>query len=902
MKKRILSLLLAALLLLSLLPAASLPARAETPAAPHETLSPPLRDSDNVVSGTCGAEGDNLTWQFDRDTGALVISGVGEMMPGTYANYSSNLPWAIYDWKIKTVVIENGVTTLSAYAFKNCYGLVSVSFPESLTSIGEQAFYSCFNLHTLLLPEGLTSIGESAFDTCSELQTVILPEGLTSVGTQAFRSCNRLETLVIPASLTSPSANAFQYCIVSNIYFGGSGAAWSSLCASQSGFHNTYLHLNTTDWETHWNVEVFTAPTCTSDGSGWMSCSCDYSHDTIFPALGHDFEEGFCVHCGDPGVQGICGEEGDNLLWDLDFSTGVLTITGSGTMMPPEHFYATDWSTFQSGMPWEAYVDQTCALVLKAEELQIGDYAFFGNCFDYVVLPASCWIEQNTFFNTSIGQIYFDGSIEGWNSPIYYYIGEDDIEYPFSFASVLSGVSMIHLESTGPEGHWTAVNTAPTCVTDGVVGQTCPCGYIDAEITPALGHDFVDGVCTRCGWLEEEELWGFCGDEGENLTWRLDPGTGVLTISGSGAMAAPQDNHVFDWFNEDYDPATDPYWDPCYDAANRYSMPWSGYEDLIRAVIFEAGVSELSSFSFANFTELDWIAFASPNLYVNEKPFLNCCIQDLLLCFDNNVLDDMGWWPTDEYGLNLIVEHTHFSVNDPKTHWTEVSRAPSCTAVGYSALACTCGYLTQYQELPALGHDFVEGVCTRCGQTDYEADGAELPWGDVAPTAYYAAPVAWAVNNGVAAGTSEDSFSPDENCSRAQLMTFLWRAAGCPEPVFEDCPFTDVPADAYYTKAVLWAVEQGITSGTSDTSFSPKQVCTRAQTVSFLWRAEGSPAPASGDLPFTDLVSGAYYYKAVKWAAQQGIVSGVSETSFAPNQACTRGQAVTILYRYYHLE
>ena len=162
--------------------------------------------------------------------------------------------------------------------------------------------------------------------------------------------------------------------------------------------------------------------------------------------------------------------------------------------------------------------------------------------------------------------------------------------------------------------------------------------------------------------------------------------------------------------------------------------------------------------------------------------------------------------------------------------------------------------------------------------------------------------MAWALNNGIAAGTSEDSFSPDENCSRAQLMTFLWRAAGCPEPVSQDCPFTDVPADAYYTKAVLWAVEQGITSGTSDTTFSPKQVCTRAQVVSFLWRAEGKPEPASGALPFTDLVSSAYYYKAVKWAAQQGIVSGVSETSFAPNQACTRGQAVTILYRYYHLD
>ena len=115
-----------------------------------------------------------------------------------------------------------------------------------------------------------------------------------------------------------------------------------------------------------------------------------------------------------------------------------------------------------------------------------------------------------------------------------------------------------------------------------------------------------------------------------------------------------------------------------------------------------------------------------------------------------------------------------------------------------------------------------------------------------------------------------------------------------------DCPFTDVPADAYYTKAVLWAVEQGITSGTSAATFSPKQVCTRAQTVTFLWRSVGKPSRTSSN-PFTDLVSNSYYYKAVRWAIAVHIVSGVTKTSFAPNQACTRGQAVTILYRYYHM-
>ena len=149
--------------------------------------------------------------------------------------------------------------------------------------------------------------------------------------------------------------------------------------------------------------------------------------------------------------------------------------------------------------------------------------------------------------------------------------------------------------------------------------------------------------------------------------------------------------------------------------------------------------------------------------------------------------------------------------------------------------------------------------------------------------------------NGVTEGTSATTFSPDASCTRAQMVTFLWRANGSPKATVAN-PFTDVQADAYYYDAVLWAVEKGITSGTSATTFAPDATVTRGQTVTFLHRANGSPA-VSGSSPFNDVAADAYYTAAVQWAVTEGVTSGTSATTFAPDAPCTRAQIVTFLYR-----
>lgn len=171
----------------------------------------------------------------------------------------------------------------------------------------------------------------------------------------------------------------------------------------------------------------------------------------------------------------------------------------------------------------------------------------------------------------------------------------------------------------------------------------------------------------------------------------------------------------------------------------------------------------------------------------------------------------------------------------------------------------------------------------------------ELAFTDVPADAYYAEAVKWAVAEGITSGTTATTFAPNSGCTRGQVVTFLWRAAGEPEPSSTVNPFADVSADAYNYKAILWAYENGITGGKIATTFAPNATCTRAQIVTFLYRANGQTVDSGS--AFTDVPADAYYADAVNWAVAEGITGGTTATTFAPNATCTRAQVVTFLYR-----
>lgn len=179
---------------------------------------------------------------------------------------------------------------------------------------------------------------------------------------------------------------------------------------------------------------------------------------------------------------------------------------------------------------------------------------------------------------------------------------------------------------------------------------------------------------------------------------------------------------------------------------------------------------------------------------------------------------------------------------------------------------------------------------------DTAAPAASSQFTDVSADAYYADAVNWAVEKGVTSGTSATTFSPDADCTRAQVITFLYRAAGSPDVSSYENPFTDVSIDDYFYAAAIWAAANNIAGGTSATTFAPGAICTRSQVVTFLYRAAGSPSGETTE-PFEDVSATDYYAAAVAWATANEITGGTSATTFSPNNACTRAQVATFLYR-----
>ena len=215
-------------------------------------------------------------------------------------------------------------------------------------------------------------------------------------------------------------------------------------------------------------------------------------------------------------------------------------------------------------------------------------------------------------------------------------------------------------------------------------------------------------------------------------------------------------------------------------------------------------------------------------------------------------------------------------------------------------IACVSGSVkvtgTQHNDASGGASSSGSAASTEIVEAAQEPAQTKTEFVDVLKTAFYYDAVQWAVAGGITNGVGGDHFEPDGVCSRAQAVTFLWRAAGSPEPVVLSNPFSDVVTGSYYYKAVLWAVAEGITNGTGTDTFSPDATVDRAQTVTFLWRANGSEH-SKGTSPFHDLAAGAYYADAVQWAVENHITGGTGTNTFSPGAFCTRAQIVTFLFR-----
>lgn len=316
------------------------------------------------------------------------------------------------------------------------------------------------------------------------------------------------------------------------------------------------------------------------------------------------------------------------------------------------------------------------------------------------------------------------------------------------------------------------------------------------------------------------------------------------------------------------------------------------YDDLITgtnstfSVDIRTSTVGIACSAFSSVYGMESITIPNTVKYINDSAFRGCPLTSVLLPKSVIAVDHFAFCDCRQL-TDVTIINKNCIIYDEKS--TFGIKEGTLIYPVYTAKATIHGFENSTAQSYSQKYNYTFDILT--------SDPTQAVFVDVPANAFYAKAVDWAVENGITNGVNPTHFAPNDICTRGHVVTFLWRAAGSPNPKTTTNPFQDVRQKDYFYKAVLWAVENGITSGTSKTKFSPNDACTRAQVVTFLWRYEKQQKPKSSANPFKDVTKNAYYYKAVLWAVERGITQGTSKTRFSPNDTCTRGQIVTFLYR-----
>lgn len=661
-----------------------------------------------------------LSWSLSR-SGALTISGSGKMPD--FSSVANAAPWDKQKGKIQSVVIESGVQSISGGAFSGCTALEKVIISDTVAQIDLNAFDGCTALSDFDVAaenETFSSVGGVLFSADKELlrypvgksADYAVPSGTVAIAGGAFKDCSKLESLVIPDSVTAIGESAFENC-----------AALKRITLPKSIT----------------KLEALTFSGCAA-------------------------------------------------LAEIALSDGVKTLG--------EKVFSGCAALKSVRVPAEV-------TVIPAE-------AFFGCVsLESITIPKSVsHINERAFDGcTALKKVDYLGSDTDW-SQVTKETGNnalDNAEKSFT--------------RTDHEHKYTDTVIPPTCTERGCTVHLCACGdKREDSYTPPLGHNYKGGICVRCGIL-----------------------------------------------------------DPNRDTQHEHDF----IPTVTKPTCLTEGFTTYTCSCGECYTK-DYVSAVGHKTQLQNAKAAGCLT---------------GGYTGDEVCTVCGKVFKQGSVIFALGHDPQPARvkAPTCTESGYTGdLICMrCGDMTQIgKTVAAAGHKFFGGVCSVCGTKGAEA---APEFDDVKPGAFYFDAVQWAVKNGITNGTGKSTFSPNTVCSRYQIVMFLWRAAGQPEAKAA-VSFADVkPGDIFY-EAVQWAVERGITKGTSSTSFSPFAPCTRGQIVTFLYRSAGSPK-VSGACNFSDVSSGSFCHDAVIWASSEGITNGTSAGRFSPNEGCTRAQVVTFLYR-----
>ena len=787
-----------------------------------------------ISSVASGTCGDNLTWTLDAD-GVLTISGEGAMYDYSFGT----APWNDYRDQILSAVVKDGVMSIGSYAFNKCSSLVSIDLPDSVTSIGESAFSQCSSLASIDLPDSLTFIDEYAFSDCCSLTSIDLPDSLTLIGYCVFEGCSNLASIAFPDCLNSISSYAFKNC--SSLTSIDLPAGLTSI--SDRAFYNcsSLTEITFSGSAPQIGINAFYGVTTTAyypagDASWTEEAKQNYGGTITWEA--YDNGDSEVIASGNCGV---------NMTWTLD-AEGILTISGEGTMY--------DYGRVDA--PWYEYREQILSAVVEDGVTSIGDYAF-RDCskLTSIAIPASV---------TSIGHAAFHScsSLTSIAIPA----GVTSIrDYAFYGCSSLPSIAL-------PAGV-TSIGEYALAKCSSLISIPIPAGVTSIGEYAFYGCSSLKSIAIPAGVTSiAAGMFSTCS----SLT-SVDLPAGVTSIGGSA------------FYN-------------C---------------NSLTSINLPAGVTTIGDYAFSNSNKLKSIEIPAGVTSISHSTFHGCSglasvdlpagvtsigVSAFSYCINLTSIDLPA-------GVTTIGDYAFRSCRGLES--IDIPRG--VTSIGDSAFAyCEDLVTVTFKgDAPSIHTFAFEDVTANAYYPDGNATWTEevkqnysgsLTWiaatfasfEDVVPGAYYEIPVQWAVENGITSGVDENHFAPNAACTRAQVVTFLWRAAGSPEPASMNNPFVDVAADSFYYKAVLWAVENGITSGNDATHFAPNDSCNRAQVVTFLWRFRGRPASGGNNI-FTDVEAGSYYYDAVLWAVEKGITSGMGDGTFGTNTACNRGQIVTFLYK-----